>query len=84
MGPSALALRGLLAALLALTGCTVVPVQLPLALCPDRPPLVDEAGRLTAEGRAWLAVCLEAQRENCTAISILRGESPRQCDRGLR
>lgn len=83
MAPAALALRTLLAAL-ALAGCTVVPVQLPLALCPERPPLVDEAGRITADGRVWLAACLEAQRENCTAISVLRGESPRQCDRGLR
>ena len=72
--------------LLIWTGCagpgSVVP---PLALLrPDRPPIVDEDKRITEEGVAWISELVQAYRLNCVALSTLRGESPKQCDQGLR
>ena len=71
--------------LLIWTGCagpgSVVP---PLTLLrPDRPPIVDEDKRITDEGIAWIGELAQAYLLNCTALSVLRGEDPRQCRRGL-
>lgn len=68
-----------------LFGCAApIMVRPPLALIPEeRPAIVDEDRRLTPEGIQWLKVLVNAYRENCIAISILRGEDVKQCDQGL-
>lgn len=68
-----------------LAGCAAAgSVRPPLALIPpERPPLVDEGRRITPEGIQWLKALVNAYRENCVAISVLRGEDVKQCDRGL-
>lgn len=66
-------------------GCTApIVVRPPLSLIrPDRPAIVDENRRLTDEGILWIGELVRSYRENCVAISVLRGEDVKQCDRGL-
>jgi hypothetical protein len=79
--------RALLLLILAgLAGCGGLSAgRPPLRLLPaERPAILDQDDRLTAEGRVWLGLLVNSWRENCAALSVLRNEDLEQCERGLR
>ena len=71
---------------LTILGCgKVVTLRPDVTFCPlPRPPMVDEMGRVTEEGRRWLGACLQAGYENCVALTVMRGESQEPCKAPLR
>ena len=72
--------------LLTLTGCAAAaPLHLPVSICPEnRPAILDEDGRMTEEGKAWLGACLNAGRDNCRALKAVNRQDVDACDYGLK